>query len=411
MRTENSRKVSSYMIDSDHFNELCSLEGQISFQTELTTASMSHLQELTQAQQDKQVLETRSMTNLTAEGEYNPFLTYLRLKTKCLETEQHSRKEATEKWVFYKKSLNKIHPILESHLKTKSCRLGLLLSELCRYVAQPFAGNNPEALLDAAVSRLDEAAEFASQYMVIYYALDLYKHSKIEVSLIFRFFATSALFRDRVVNARIIQYASDTAYKLANGLSRKLANIMDIITNMETVKAHLSKDTSADPQEKITLMTEKKSKDLYHSELLSKGKKPTSRSNQKKKMEDQIINEMLRISRDSNTPSNYLLQGINLGYRECPYVMLINIFELESRLDANLASKDLEGFRTIVQSTASDLMTTILIIEAFFRRDKLISKLPYCFKICDAIRMQLDTSEISADATRTPITSHDDTLS
>jgi hypothetical protein len=410
MRTEDKRPISNFLIDSDFFNELCSLEGQIPYQTELTAASLSHFQESAQAQLEKQVLETKSMTNLTAEGEYNPFLTYMKLKTKILDSDQLSRREATELWIDYKKSLNKIHPILESHAKSKSCRLSLLLLELCNYVAQPFMGNHSEIHLDSAMSRLEEAAEFASQYMVIYYALDLYKNPKTDISLIFKFFVTSAIFKDRVVNARLVQFASNTSYKLVSNMPRKIMIVTEVIMNMDQVKRYMNKDTSADPQEKAALMKDKMSKEIYHSELLSKGKKPVNRTGQKRKLEDQIINEMLRISRDSTTPSNYLLQGINLSYRECPYVMLLNIFELENRLDANLASKDLEGFKTIVQSTVSDLMSSMLIIDCFFRRDKIISKLPYSFKICDALRLHVETSEVSVDATRTPITSQDDTL-
>lgn len=410
MSTCDSRDVGRYMIDSDFFNELCSSEGQIAFQTELTSASFSHLQETSTSKQDRQVLETKSMTNLTAEGEYNPFLTYLKLKTKALESDVLSRKEAIEKWVDYKKSMNKIHPILESHLKSKTCRLMVLFSELAKYVSRPVSTNNSETLLDSALQRLDEAAQFASEYMVIYYALDLYKTPKIDISLIFKFFVTSAIFRDRVVNARLVQFANDISYKFVKNLSLKMASIVDTICSMENVKTYMAKDTSADPQERIAMMNEKKSRELPHSELLLKSKKPQSRSNQKKKLEDQIINEMLRISRDSNTPSNYLLQGINLCYRECPYVMMLNIFELEGRFDANLAGKDLEGFKTMVRATAADLMSSVLIIESFFRRDKLMTKLPYSFKICDTLRMHLETSEISVDATRTPITSQDDTL-
>lgn len=95
---------------------------------------------------------------------------------------------------------------------------------------------------------------------------------------------------------------------------------------------------------------------------------------------------MLMMCRDSSENTHFLVKGLNLGFRDCPYVLLINMTDLEGRIDNALSSRDLESFKSILNSIGSDMLGSIVLLECFFGAELLSRKLPIVMKICSVLR-------------------------
>ena len=95
---------------------------------------------------------------------------------------------------------------------------------------------------------------------------------------------------------------------------------------------------------------------------------------------------MLRLSRDSSIKNHIWLKGINLSFRDCPYVLLLNLLDFETRLDGQLSSKDTESFRNMINHIAPDLLGSVMYLEQFFGSDILMKKAPICMRACDVMR-------------------------
>ena len=61
---------------------------------------------------------------------------------------------------------------------------------------------------------------------------------------------------------------------------------------------------------------------------------------------------MLTVCRDSSENTHFLVKGLNLGFRECPYVLLINLSDLERRFDNVLSNRDRDGFKAMLRENA-----------------------------------------------------------
>lgn len=105
-----------------------------------------------------------------------------------------------------------------------------------------------------------------------------------------------------------------------------------------------------------------------------------------RKIQDAHVLDMLMVCRDSSENNHFLVKGLNLGFRECPYVLLINLVELESRFDNALSSKEREHFKSILNSIGSDMLGSVILLEVFFGGEILTRKLPIIMRICTVLR-------------------------
>ncbi len=106
----------------------------------------------------------------------------------------------------------------------------------------------------------------------------------------------------------------------------------------------------------------------------------------RKKIDDMYLVDMLRLSRDASAPNQFLLKGINLGFRDCPYVLFINLTDLESRLNSQLEAKELEVFKTMVQLIANEMLGSVIYLEGFLGKELLLKRVPIIARICDVVR-------------------------
>ena len=96
--------------------------------------------------------------------------------------------------------------------------------------------------------------------------------------------------------------------------------------------------------------------------------------------------DMLMVCRDSSENTHFLVKGLNLGFRECPYVLLINLSDLERRFDNVLANRDRDGFKAMLNTICSDMLAAVIILEVFFGVELVCRKLPIISKICTILR-------------------------
>lgn len=95
---------------------------------------------------------------------------------------------------------------------------------------------------------------------------------------------------------------------------------------------------------------------------------------------------MLRICRDSSENNHFLVKGLNLTFRDCPYVLLINLSDLEGRLDNVLSSRDLEGFKSMLKAVGQDMLGSVLLLEYFLGHELINRRIPIISKIFFILR-------------------------
>lgn len=91
--------------------------------------------------------------------------------------------------------------------------------------------------------------------------------------------------------------------------------------------------------------------------------------------------DMLRICRDSSENNHFLVKGLNLNFRECPYVLFINLKDLEGRFDNVLSARDMEGFKSMLRGIGQDMLGSVLLLEYFLGHDLLNLRIPIISKI------------------------------
>ena len=100
--------------------------------------------------------------------------------------------------------------------------------------------------------------------------------------------------------------------------------------------------------------------------------------------------DLLRLSRDSGTNAQFILKGVNLSDRECPYTLVVNLKEFDKRLLSQLASSQIEIFKQIVQTAGCDILAAVIIVETFFSKEVCFNKAPIISRICDVLRDNQD---------------------
>lgn len=100
-----------------------------------------------------------------------------------------------------------------------------------------------------------------------------------------------------------------------------------------------------------------------------------------KRIKDTHLMDMLKICRDSSENNHFLVKGLNLSFRECPYVLLINLKDLEGRFDNVLSSRDLESFKSMLKAIGHEMLGSVLLLEHFMGHELLNRRIPIISKI------------------------------
>lgn len=196
--------------------------------------------------------ETKSMTNLTTDDEYNPFLTFLKAKSDKILPSKLSKKKAMEVWLDYKKAVNKILPTLRSHLSSKKCNLKVLMLVVSNFVAGQ--GSSVKDI----ILNIDSAVEFTVKYMMIYYQTKALSNQTIDLIEVFRFCIYQLLFKEEDINSRINNAANNESYMPSKQINAKFIEIMSAIKQIPHICKYLEKTDAQEKAEKLALLAEKK---------------------------------------------------------------------------------------------------------------------------------------------------------
>lgn len=246
------------MIDSKYFDQLSCFDDQLKYQAELLSCFFNQqpdfepLKDISPAT-TRVKIETKSMTNLTADDEYNPFLTYLKSKTDLIHPNHVSKRQALEIWADYKRAVNKILPIIRNHLESKKSNIRVLILLMSSYVA------NKGGSVKSILGYMEEVVEFAVKYMGIYYHVDALTKQRVDIREIFRFGAFQVLFKEDEVNSKINNAAHNESFGPSKAMSRKISEITTALKQIPTVRRYLDKTDSQEKAEKLAIIKEKKS--------------------------------------------------------------------------------------------------------------------------------------------------------
>lgn len=105
-----------------------------------------------------------------------------------------------------------------------------------------------------------------------------------------------------------------------------------------------------------------------------------------KRLKDGHVIKMLMMCRESSENTHFLVKGLNLGFRDCPYVLLINVTDLENRIDNALSSRDVESVKSMLNSVGADMLGSVILLEQFFGLELLARKVPIVMKIVTVLR-------------------------
>lgn len=242
------------MIDSDKYEQLGNLEQQLPFQMEMFTAFFNQQPEWDIAKDESpRPVETKTVTNLSTDDEFNPFLTFLKTKTDLLNPAKMSKKEAISQWAYRKKYLSKMYPILMSHFENKACNLYILVRELTSFLSAS------QTTIAKKVKQLEKCVDFSFKYMNIYYGIDLYKNINVDLSPIFKFITYQQLLKSQQVITKVNEAVNQLSYNLTSEGSMRLSEITAAVLKIEKVKTYFSKESALQKAEKLNQLMEKKS--------------------------------------------------------------------------------------------------------------------------------------------------------
>lgn len=372
-------KVGAYVVDSQYFSQLSIYEGQLKYQSELLTCFFNQQAEYendldSSPNGPKARIETKSMTNLSSDDELNPFLTFLKAKSDKILPSKVTKRQAMEVWANYKKAVNKVIPTLRSHLSSKKCNPTLLLDLMCSFVA------GQENSVYDIIDNIENAVAFVVEYMVIYYQTDALSNKSIDMTEIFKFGAYQIIFKDEDVSSKLSNAACNESYLPAKQLGTKYFEILNALKRLPKIGKYFEKTDAQEKAEKLALITEKKGSSDFIIDLLLKSKVFPS-----VKFRDAYALDILMVRRDSEETSPFLVKGLNLRFRECPYVLLINASDLENRLDNSLSCRDRESFKAILNAICSDMLAAFFILHDFFGDEFICRKLPIMTKVCTVL--------------------------
>lgn len=111
----------------------------------------------------------------------------------------------------------------------------------------------------------------------------------------------------------------------------------------------------------------------------------------KKRLDDMQMMDLVRQSRDSSGGSaQFLLKGVNLRARDCPYTLLINLMDFEQRLLGQITNKTMDTFKGMISVVGNDMLAAVIIIEIYFDKETCFTKIPIITRVCDVLRDNQD---------------------
>lgn len=253
-----SSELGGYLLDCEQFERLGSFDKQIKYQTELLTCFYNQQPDFADAQDLSPAtarvrVETKSMTNLTSDDEFNPFLIFLKCKTDLILPSKVSKKKAMEIWGDYKKAINKVLPIVRSHIASNSCNVAALLAVLARFIVR-----KPGSLAEI-MGRLDDAADFAVEYMDIYYQVDQLAKQVVDLAQVFRFGAYQVLFKHEEVAILLNEAIDQECFSQGRQIPVRLNEIVAQVKQVPKVAHYFDKKSAQEKAELLALIHEKKS--------------------------------------------------------------------------------------------------------------------------------------------------------
>ena len=252
-------ELGGYILDSDQFEVLGSFEKQIKYQTELLTCFFNQQPDFANTQDmspatNRGKIETKSMTNLTSDDEYNPFLTFLKCKTELILPSQVSKKKAMEIWNEYKKAINKILPTIRSHITSQGCNTTVLLGLLAKFIVRK--GGN----LEQVMKHVEMAANFAVEYMSLYYQLELLSKQTVDLSQVFRFGAYQILFKHEEIAILINESLNEESFSQGKQIASRFNEIVTQLKQIPKITHYLEKKSAQEKADKLAVLSEKKSR-------------------------------------------------------------------------------------------------------------------------------------------------------
>lgn len=365
-----------FISDSDKYERLLSFEDQMKYQTEIISSffNQQNITDNTGKDNKLNIFETQSMTNLTSDDECNPFLIFMKTKTDKLSKDQLSKSEAMFVWSDYKRTLNKIIPILISHFKSRTCNMRVVLEVISDFL------DSSSSSLTSKMNQVDSCANFLVEYMEHYYSIDTMMKD-VDLKVIFKFCSYQKILSNQKIVFRINQTITSENELYLKNFNSKIGEVVSGVLSLDKVKKYYEKLTSKEKAERLAVFNEKKSNIRVIPDLLLKSQKRG-----KRKIDDVYLSDMLQLSRESSRTNQILINGINVSFRDCPYVVLINLSDLEARFMYQLENKELEMFKTTLQMTISDLYGSTSLVQHFFGKGVIEKKLPILTRIVQVLR-------------------------
>ena len=251
-------ELGGFVLDSECFECLSCFENQIKYQTELLTCffnqqpDFSDNQDLSPAT-NRVKIETKSMTNLTSDDEINPFLIFLKCKTEIILPSQVSKKRAKEIWADYKKAINKMLPTIRSHINSQNCNITVLLDLLARFIIRKGGS------LQNLVRNMDLTVDFAVEYMMFYYQIEMLSKQCVDLSQVFRFAAYQVLFKQDEISILINEAVNAESFSQGKQIVSRFNEIVTLLKQIPKVAHYLEKKSAQEKADIMALLTDKKS--------------------------------------------------------------------------------------------------------------------------------------------------------
>jgi hypothetical protein len=244
-----------FLQDCDKYDKLTSFDSQVGFQTEIVSCffnQQTESEKQASPQEKKGFAETKSLTNLTADDEYNPFLTFLKAKSNILLPHKLTKSQAFLLWSEYKKTLNKLNPIFTSHFSTKGCNLKVALQVLSDFI------DRPTDTFEEKMRQIDASIDFLVDYMAIYYPADSMT-TQVNLRVIFRFTAYQHILANPKVVSCINLIVNRESELLLKGIASKMVDVVAGVLKLDQVSRYFVKETAKEKADRIALLAEKKS--------------------------------------------------------------------------------------------------------------------------------------------------------
>lgn len=254
-----STELGGFLLDYEHFEKLGSFEKQIKYQTEFLSCFYNQQPDFSDAQDlspatARVKIETKSMTNLTSDDEFNPFLTFLKCKTDIILPSKVSKKKAMEIWGEYKKTINKVLPTIRSHIVSQACNVSILLDALARFVVRK------GGTLEDIIKRVDATVNFAVEYMGLYYQLEILKKESVDLSLVFRFGAYQVLFKNEEISILINESVNQECFSPSKQIIPKFHEITTQLKLLPKVGLYFDRKDAKEKADLMSILGEKKSR-------------------------------------------------------------------------------------------------------------------------------------------------------